>query len=262
MAMLTTEPTQASQSGQNTPQHGARTKRPGLYALIFGGIVAAVTLISIGLAAIAPSLEPNASTAVPSGWAKVYNGDLTQSVDGWDTQHGCSGSQSGLFVQGGDQNGVICQYQPSASSNITSKGFVITAAVAPVAQTSQVEIPIITIGNSQSVLVLFYAQDVTVQGQNFIAGTYIICDATCNANASDALFIQGTTAAWHTDPYVANTITVRLDADGSTLTVYANGEQVATGTVNVDPNPQIAIGADAGGQALFTHVTIYSGSGA
>jgi len=247
MAILTSETTQ---HGQNTPQTGARMKRPGLYALIFGGVLAVVMLAAIALAAVAPTLAPNASTAVPPGWSRIYNGDLTQSADGWNTQHGCSSTNSGLFVQGDAQNGAICQYQPGASSSIASKGFVIEVTVAPASQTDQQEIPLIYIGNSSAARVTFDQQ-----------GAYVICDAACVSTASDALFIQGTTSAWHTDPYVANTITVRLDADGTTLTVYANGEQIATGTVNVDPNPAIAIGADANGQALFTHVTIYSGSG-
>lgn len=245
MAMLTSETTQ---NGQNTPSTGARVKRPGLYALIFGGIVAVVTLAALALAVVAPSLEPNASTAIPSGWSQAYNGDLSQSVDGWDTSNGCTSVTAGLLAQGTDQNGQICQFQPSASGNL-GPGLVIEATVAPASQTTLQEIPLITIGSTAQALVAFDQQ-----------GTYIICDGSCDPSAGDSHYIKGTTAAWHTDPYVANTITVRLDPGGTTLTVYANGEQVATGPVSVDSNPQIAIGANANAQALFTHVTIYSGS--
>ncbi|MEO7003211.1 MAG: hypothetical protein ABI068_15450 [Ktedonobacterales bacterium] len=248
MAMLTSETTQ---SGQNTPQTSARLRRPGLYALIFGVITAVVTLAAVALAAVAPSLEPNASAAIPAGWSQVYNGDLTKSVDQWDTQHGCSNSFGGLFAQGDSQNGRVCQFQPSASGSVTGQGFAITASIAPASQTDLQEIPIIAIGNTASALVSFNQQ-----------GAYVVCDGTCDPSAGDGLYIKGTTAAWHTDPYVPNTITVRLDADGTTLTVYANGEQIASGRVRVDSDPQVAIGADANAQALFTHVTIYSGSGA
>lgn len=214
----------------------------GRFGVILASVAAAVTVAAVALAVLAPvqaSKQPG--VAPPAGFTQVYDNGLSD--DGsWADTGPCMLTSRGLDVSGGVE-GVACAFRPTANSDLTSQGFWLRVTVAPAAPLQNPEVPVILVGTDEPVI--FDAQ----------GAYFIFCH---NDNTPCA---QGTTTAWHTNPYVANTITVSYDAGSTTLAVFVNDQLVASVPQTQGNQPALALGADASGEALFTHVSFYSASG-
>ncbi len=222
---------------------------PGRYASIFAIVLVVVCLGALVLAALAPALAAQSQVAIPSNWGKVYDGVIR--VGGpWDTANGCSAVSKGLDVQASNTNSdVLCDYTPSEQLDLLRHGFYIQAQVAPAARVAGDQLPDIVVGQGQDLTLVAFDQE----------GNYGICAITkCRKDS---------TVAWHSDDFVANTIGMLYvpysDSDSSvsgTLTVFANGQAIARTAAAVSSNSPLALGAAQGGEALFTHVTLYLAS--
>lgn len=221
---------------------------PGRYASIFAIVLGVVCLGALVLAALAPALTPQAQTAIPSNWGKVYD-DVIQAGGAWDTANSCSAVSKGLDIQASNTNsGVLCDYKPSERLDVLRPGFYIQAQLAPAAGVAGNQLPAIVVGQAQDLFVVFDQE-----------GNYRICAITSCQKDS--------TVAWHSDAFVANTIGLLYvpysDSDSTvsgTLTVFVNGQAIARTVASVASNSPLALGAALGGEALFTHVTLYLAS--
>ena len=235
-----------------TTQVAAKGRRPGLYALIFGVTLTVLLVAVIALAAVAPSLRTSETGAIPQGWTRVYDANLTTGNDGrWDQSNGCSSQPDGLEAGGptSDSTGGVCIFEPSATTDLTSQGFLLNVTLAAPNNVPGDQQPVINVGATTYV---------TVNQQ----GTYDICASQCDTTTPGSIYATGSTSAWHEDGFVGNTIGVELSADGSTLTLFVNGVEVTSVSISVTSSSPtvIAIGALQGAQAIFTHATLYSGS--
>ena len=68
---------------QSAPPAPAPRPGGGWFAPIFGGILAVITVVAIGLAAIGPLLSESGSSDLPSGWAVVFDTDFTSATSDW-----------------------------------------------------------------------------------------------------------------------------------------------------------------------------------
>ena len=64
----------------------APTRSSSWSAPVFGAVIALVTIVTIGLAVIAPQLSENAAGDLPSGWAVVFDSDLSNSSSDWKVE--------------------------------------------------------------------------------------------------------------------------------------------------------------------------------
>ncbi|MGH2514935.1 MAG: hypothetical protein ACRDHP_04700 [Ktedonobacterales bacterium] len=217
----------------------------GFWSSRFGVVLAAVavglTLVAIVLAAIAAPLNTSQAGATPpAGFAQVYDAGLSD--DGkWANSSPCTFIAQGLDVTGGT-GGIACAFKPSVNADLTSQGFWLRATIAPAASIQGTEVPVILIGENEPVL--FDTQ-----------GAYILY---CHNDSTPCA--SGTTSAWHTNGFVANTITVSYDAGSATLSVFANDQLVTSAPFTQGSQPVLALGAGGDAEALFTHVSIYSAS--
>lgn len=210
----------------------------GRFGAIFAAVVVAVTIVAIALAAVAPTLGVYPGNTPPAGFAQVYTASLSD--DGkWVNTGPCAFTSQGLDVTG-STDGVACVFQPSTSGDLTSQGFWLQTTVAPSAFIRGNEEPLILIGDSQAIL---FSQQ----------GSYAVY---CQNSAVPCA--AGLTTAWHTNAFVSNTITVSYDAGASTLTVFANAQQVVQVSFVVGGQATLALGAGSNGEALFTRVSIYA----
>lgn len=221
---------------QSDPPRGMWTNR---YGLILGMMFTAVTFAAIVLAIVGPQESVFQSANVPATFTKVTDGPIN-SPENWALPSGCSISADGLQV-GGSTSGTACVFQPSDAQDLTSQGFWLEVALAPSSDVPGQVGPIIAIG--ESVQLTFSDQ-----------GAYEIC--TSGSFACD----RGSASSWHTDTYVANTVSVRYLHDSHTLTVYANGREVTSRTMTVEPGAGISLGAGSGASAIFTHMALYTAS--
>lgn len=236
------------------PEEGPAPKAPrGLLpdraSIIVAGVVSVITLLALFLAILAPSLGEQSGNAVPSGWSKVFDGAVHN--DGsWDTASGCNFTSAGLDVSG-QREGTVCAFVPSTSSDLTSQGFLLDVQLAPAGAVSGNQSPIITIGNVSGGAASAGFLSISFDQQ----GGYVICTPE-----NLPLCMRGATVAWHGDGYVPNSIAVRYLPSQGQLTLYANGQAVTTIAASISGQQTLAIGADSNGEALFTHVTLYSAS--
>ena len=217
---------------------------PDRYARIFAVVLSVICLVALVLAAVAPSLLSRAGTTVPTTWGKAYDGTIR--ADGvWDTADGCNVISSGLDIQADKNSGNLsCDFKPSERLDV-SQGFFIQAQVAPAARVAGNQLPMITVGQNEEISVSFDQE-----------GAYRVCVET-----GTACHI-GSTVAWHSDVYVANTIGLLFIPDDATsargtLTLFVNGQAIGHVSAMVASYLPLALGAKAGGEALFTHVTLY-----
>ena len=220
---------------------------PGRYAGIFAIVLGVVCLAALVLAALAPTLSPRAATNVPTTWAKVYD-DVIRTGSAWDTSGDCTPVSGNLDIQASDTS-VSCNFKPSESLDVLSQGFYIQAEVAPAARVAGVQLPMITVGEGQDIKVAFDQE-----------GNYRLC-----AGAGSNVCLSDSTIAWHSDGYVPNTIGLLYipgasTSDSGTVTFFANGQEIASKPDTLPSNAPLALGAATGGEALFTHVTLYLAS--
>jgi len=250
-------PPASGADGAATAPAAAKSRRTGLYALIFGVALAVLLVAAIALAAIAPGLRASETGSIPQGWTRVYDANLTAGDDGqWDHTIGCAAASDGLEAGGptSDSVGGVCFFKPSAATDLTSRGFLLDVTLAAPNNVPNNQAPVIIVGDST--FVTFTQQ-----------GAYTICVSQCSATGTaggggGGAFATGSSSAWHEDGFVGNTIGVEVASDGATLTLFVNGAAVTTVTIaaSVSSQTPIAIGALEGAQAIYTHATFYSGS--
>ena len=224
--------------------------RTGRYALIFGVVSVALTLVVVALAVVAP-LFSSASDPLADGWNKVYDSDSQPfSASTWDESKGCDVTSSGLHAASQSS----CAFVPSQSADLTSKGFVVDVTVAPPGDVQSEQIPVIYISNK-----------VLVEIDQ--SGSYLLCVLTCNTAAAaegEGINVSGYADDWHAATNVSNTIAVRVSINGSTNTLqfYTNGQYVTAVDLSSVSlyGVEIGLGAEEESEALFTHAAIYSAS--
>lgn len=224
---------------------GAHGMWMGRYSLVFAVVTVAVTLAAVCLAILGPALAQHLTTGPGgSGLTQVFDTRLTDGTD-WDNTNGCAFSPAGLDVSS-SAGYTLCQYQPSVSNDLTSEGFWFQVTVAPAASIQGQETAAISAGGANVVL--------TQQG------SFTVCEASQQLCGVGATTASGSTDAWHTDAYVANTIAIRYIKDTSSLTVYVNGQQIAALPASAISGP-VVLGTTPGAEALYTHAVLYSGAG-
>src|SRR5262249_38211840 len=150
----------------------------------------------------------------------------------------------------GDVRTAGCKLTRSETEDLTSRGFYLETTVAPPADLAGAEEPIIIVGTGSSALLFRFGQE----------GTYIICTDACDLQMEQTILSLGLTAAWHENGFTPNTIAIRYDAAAEQVTLYVNSQEVRTVPYRVDAGAQIVLAAEQGGEALYTHVTLYSAS--
>jgi hypothetical protein len=212
-----------------------------------------ITVLAVALASVAPSLGLRTANAVPGDWTKVLDGGIA--ADAWRLNVGCSLTAQGMDVVGSSHD-AVCLYTRSTTGDLTSRGFLIEVRVAPAGTVQGNQEPLIAIGNpSTGVSGVFtqsgqYALCTGVSSDSCIRGNTIGCDSC----------IRGNTIAWHSDSYIANSMGLRYvaDGDGGRVTLFANGQEVASIAATIAPGSSISLGAAADSEAVFTHATLYS----
>jgi hypothetical protein len=219
---------------------------PSRFGKAFGMTAIALTLAGLLLAGLAPQLVSHAPSSAPAGWTTLYDGTPSDST-GWESASGCTFSSSGLDAVGADgSNG--CAYTPSEQHDLLSQGFQLNVALAPDGSVKLEQDPQIALTGGGSSLFIVLNQ----------AGEYIICRDSCQPG--NGFYVVGLSVAWHTDGYTPNTITLRYRSADDTLTIYTDGQEVRTLQVSLPAQPALALGADSSGEAIYTHVTLYSES--
>jgi hypothetical protein len=219
---------------------------PGRYAMVIAVLASLVTLAGIALAAVAPLFVNHAADVVPAQWTLVYDGGLIDNGT-FERPDGCTFPSSGLHVDGNAAT-PGCKLTRSVSDDLTSQGFYLETTVAPPADLAGEEEPVVVVGTGRSALLFRFDQ----------TGTYIVCTDPCEQGAG--ILGLGLTAGWHTNGFTSNTIAVRYDAGVGQVTLYVNSQEVLTVGYRVDAGAQLVLAADAGGEALYTHFTLYSAS--
>lgn len=256
--MITSEtpgaPIAPSQSQASNAHNTAQPSRR--YRMIFGGAMAVATLIALVVAYASSDFRPSGSSAIPSTWKQVYSADLTSVDDGaWNVTESCRRDALGLDATGGDTTDALCVFQPSVQSSVTRSGFYFEITLAPAANVNAFVRSVVSVGD--------VTNDNPPNGSvvNFIVGqdgSYTLCDNPCGASDS-SIYQHGGLAAWHGNALIANTVAMKLSPDHSTLTVYVNGQEVATVSPQPGAQPVIAVGTTSGSEAVFTRAALYTG---
>lgn len=218
---------------------------PGRYARIFAVVLGVVCLLALILAALGPALTQQAQASIPSGWNKAYDGAIR--ADGtWDTADDCNLVSNGLDVRASNSSSNLsCDFTSSEHQDILGQGFYIQAEVAPAASVDGMQLPMLVAGDGEAINAAFDQE-----------GNYRLCAGT------GTVCTYGSTVAWHSDGFVPNTIGLLFIPDNpnsvsGTITLFANGQAIASRSAILPPNSPLALGAKKGGEALFTHVTLY-----
>lgn len=239
---------------QAPPQPGSAPSGQGRkvnYPLIFGVTSVAITLVAIALALVGP-LFASVSDPFSDGWTKVYDSESQPfNASVWDQTNGCSITSDGLYASSRAE----CTFKPSQTTDLTSRGFVIDATVAPPSAVESEQRPAIYIGDS-----VFVGIDQL--------GSFALCVETCassNTQGDGANVALGTADDWHAATNVENTITVRVIVGESakTLQFFTNGQYTASLDISsvTLTSATVALGADDSSEALFTRAAVYSANG-
>lgn len=224
-----------------------RPGKPGA-ARVRNLIVAAIGIVLTAAAIVAATFAATDGQSAPSpvsgGLRQVYSQSLGGDAANWTLDHGCVLQDSGLLADG-SSSGAVCAFVPSGQQDLLSQGFQLSAVMAPGEDVPTLEEGGIVLGQEDS----GYFIDFTQEG-----------DFAFYIPESNAPFISGSTIAWHTDPSLANTITVRYSATINALDAYVNGQQVFTHALTLDQGTELALAAPEGAQALFTSFALYSAS--
>jgi hypothetical protein len=200
-----------------------------------------VTIATIGLAVVAPQLGENAAGDLPSGWAVVFDNDLSAASSDWKVSGDCGFDRGGLFANNGDS---LCVYTPSSDVDYISQGFRLDATLAPAGAVEKSQVAVLVAGTAYFAI----AQD----------GSFALADGT--RTSDDA--VRDTAFNWHANGLTPDTIRLEWDGPGTPLVAYTNGFKVAEVEYSISPSSShtLKIGADSGAQALYTHVTLASAS--
>lgn len=243
-------PATSAQTPQPEPATPGNEGRKTRFAMIFGIVISVVTVVAIALAVVAPLLSP-VLDPLSDGWQKIYDSS-SQSFNAttWDESNGCNVTSDGLHAE----TEARCNFKPSQSGDLTSKGFVIDATLAPPSAVRAEQVPVILISDT-----VFVGIDQL--------GSFALCVRTCDPSSVAAVGgarVTGQANDWHAATDVANTIAIRVTVDGTTNTLqfFTNGQYVASLDVSSVSlySATLTLGADAGAEALFTRAAIYSAS--
>ncbi len=222
------------------------------YPMVFGIVFAVLTALALALAAIAPDLSQGASQSTSAHWAPVYQRDLTTAdTSAWDITHGCVFTGKGLDANSSTSDAAICTFMPAGAGGATASGFYFEVKLAPASKIPLYQRALLLVGDSTSSTGNVIAFEIDQQGH------YVACDSKCLATGHGAN--SSSTAAWHTDGDVANTIAVEVSADHAHEIFYVNGQRVATMSQDVGAQPALAAGAPSGYEAVFTYATLTTG---
>jgi hypothetical protein len=242
-------PPQGAPPAVGTQQSGAPVQQSVLpashvFAVVFSILALLVTAGAVALATIGGQQYSTPQDAAPAGWSQVYDASLTSSDSEWDTTQGCQFNSDGLYAP----SDAVCNFLPSTNQDLVSQGFLLRVTVGPAADVPDALQPAIVLGSHVSIALSQM-------------GDYEICDPV--GCPSDELIkdIKGTTINWHGDPYVANTITVKYNAQVGQLTLYLNDIQIASAALTIQPGDKIALAAPDGAEALYTHASLYTAGG-
>lgn len=234
--------------------HGPWSDR---FGLLFGLGVTLVTLAAIALAAFAPAFASHRG-ATPASWNTIYTGNPKDDPN-WQQSHGACDIQSdGLRADGvgvgnaPDILSSLCVYAPTQARDLLSQGFALDLTVAPAANLPNEARAAVFIGDVNA------GDGVLAEmGQGGgLDAIYLLCDGSDNCSSQP-------TVAWHTDGFVKNSLSLRYvpgTDGGGTLTLYGNGQRVASLSTSLPANPVIAIGAGSDATALYTGFTLSSAS--
>ena len=222
-------------------QSPAPARSSGWPAPVFGAVIALVTIVTIGLALIAPQLGENAAGDLPSGWAVVFDSDLSSGSSDWKVSVDCGFDRGGLFANSGDSP---CVYTPSSDADYISQGFRLDATLAPAAAVEKSQVAVMLAGTAY----FGVAQD----------GSFALADF----NRSSDEEVRDTAFNWHANGLTPNTIRLEWDGPGTPLVAYTNGFKVAEVEYSISPssNHALQIGTNRDGQAIYTHMTFASAS--
>ena len=219
----------------------APSRSSGWAAPVFGAVLALVTIVAIGLAVIAPQFGENAAGELPSGWAVVFDSDLSNASSDWKVGADCGFDRGGLFASSGDSP---CVYTPSSEADYISQGFRLDATLAPAAAVEKSQDAVVVAGTAYFGI----AQD----------GSFALADD----NRSSDTEVRDTAFNWHANGLTPNTIRLEWDGPGTPLVAYTNGFKVAEVEYSISPssNHALEIGTTRDGQAIYTHMTLASAS--
>ncbi len=229
---------------------------PDRYARVGAIVAAVVVIVAVALASIAPLLVNHSSGAVPSSWAKIYDGQPTIGDGYWQAADGCRSTSQGLLVSE-DANTTTaqqCYFTPSVSRDLTSQGFYFEAVTAPPADVSVEEDPVLAIGVGNDVLAVFFDQE----------GAFTMCTNPCE-EGNGGVYSVGVAGSWHTNGFTQNTIALLYNATSQQVTAFVNGQEVSTVTYNAPASSRLRLSVassttSAKSAALFTHVRVFTGS--
>ena len=213
----------------------------GWPAPVFGAVIALVTIVTIGLALIAPQLGENAAGDLPSGWAVVFDSDLSSGSSDWKVGADCGFDRGGLFANNGDSP---CVYTPSSEVDYITQGFRLDATLAPAAAVDKNQVAVVLAGTAY----FGVAQD----------GSFALADDNRGSDEE----VRDTAFNWHANGLTSNTIRLEWDGPGTPLVAYTNGFKVAEVQYSISPssNHTLEIGTTRDGQAIYTHMTLASAS--
>lgn len=231
----------AEASPQPTPPRGFWT---GHYSFVFAVVAVCVTVAALVLAIAGPSLAQNITAPSSDGLTRVFDGALSNNGQ-WENTDSCYFSSSGLDVSS-TLDYAQCRYKPSVNSDLTSQGFSLQVTLAPAATVTSEQVAVISAAGAS----------VEISQQ----GSFTVCDTSELPCPLDTRTTStGATVAWHTDSYVANTIAIQFSPGDSRIAFLANGQQFASVPAG-ETSGAISLGTAPGGEALYTHATLYSAS--
>lgn len=240
--MSTSLPTMPPLSTSAPDVSDATGDRGRVFVWVFGVVAVLVTLGAIVLAASAPMFT--SGPPAPGTWTKVVDGDLNAQSSVVSSSPACQLGDHGLDVTGEQDHHTQCDVTLSSS---LANGFLLTVNLAPDTQIANgVQQPYIALGDSAFVAVDQPSTDSTI----------VACTASCG-NQETTNEQDVASDAWHNDNFYANTLTLYWPGRGQQLVVYANGQEV----LSIDFAPSgdnLALGALAQGEALYTHLTVYT----
>lgn len=222
-----------------------RPSKPGaarVRNLIVAAIGIILTLAAIAAASLAAIGSQSAPSPVSGGLRQVYSQQLGGDDTNWTLDQGCVLQHEGLLADG-SSNGAICAFVPTGQQDLLSQGFQLSLVMAPGEDVSALEEGGIILGQADT----GFFVDFTQEG-NFAFYT----------RGNNVPLLSGSTIAWHADPSLANTITLRYSATNAVLDTYVNGQQVFTHALTLDQGTELALAAPDGAQALFTSFALYS----
>lgn len=238
----TLPPTSQAPTSERPPRNPRRT----LFAIGFAVVAIVITIGSIVLAAIAPSLNTTAAPTVPAGWSTIYDADLQPGEPQWPSTPSCVLESEGLHVTGGQDVGVLCPFGPSRRQALLDQGFMLTVSLAPGADVQSLEEALIVLGDSGELRL-----DQTGSGE--------ICTPSCSTRLRDATITSLSAFAWHGE--AGNTITLRWLGQGNQFELYTNGQQLTTVAFQFDSTNEILeLGTPKNDEAIYTHMTLYTPS--